>query len=60
MEEGQIDQADVPLSTTPELTSAESHNAREKTLATPAVRRIAQENNVSNCLLCTCGHSSSL
>ncbi|KAK2183331.1 hypothetical protein NP493_315g03049 [Ridgeia piscesae] len=46
MEEGQIDQADVPLSTTPELTSAESHNAREKTLATPAVRRIAQENNI--------------
>ena len=52
MEVGQVDQEDVPLSTTPESTTAESDVPMDKPLATPAVRRIATENKVSSSIFC--------
>ena len=52
-EVGQVDQEDVPLSTTPETIAPESHVHTDKPLATPAVRRIATESKVSIHVFCS-------
>ena len=45
MEKGQVDQADVPLATSEPAVLADSR-MKDKALATPAVRRVALENEV--------------
>ena len=52
-EVGQVDQEDVPLSTTPETIAPDSHVHTDKPLATPAVRRIATESKVSIHVFCS-------